>query len=60
MAPVDADAAAHRAIGNMTVMREASRNVWLLGWVESVWQDVVYGLRFMRRQPLFTAVAVLG
>ena len=60
MSPADAEAAAYQAMGNVTVMREASRNVWLMGWLEGVWQDVVYGLRSMRRQPLFTAVAVLG
>ncbi|MBL0172196.1 MAG: ABC transporter permease [Gemmatimonadaceae bacterium] len=60
LSPSDADAAAHRAMGNVTVMREVSRNVWLTGWMESVWQDLRYGARSLRRQPVFAAVAILG
>lgn len=36
MSPSDADAAARRAMGNITVMREESRPVWLGVWIESV------------------------
>lgn len=51
-------AAAHRAMGNVTLAREDARGIWLLPWIESVWQDLAYGLRAMRRQPGFTLVAV--
>ena len=41
-------------------MREASRAVWIWPWLESFWQDLAYGFRAMRRQPGFTAVALLA
>jgi predicted permease len=58
--PENARAAARRAMGNTTSMREQARGVWLFTWSESVWQDVAYGLRSLRRQPAFTAAALLG
>jgi predicted permease len=51
-------AAAGRALGNVTLARENARAVWLLPWIESFWQDLVYGLRGLRRQPGFAVVAV--
>src|SRR5947209_7329808 len=51
-------AAAARALGNLTLARENSRAVWLLPWIESLWQDLAYGVRGLRRQPGFTLVAV--
>jgi predicted permease len=32
----------------------------MMGWLESIFQDLRYGLRAMRRTPLVTAVAVLS
>ena len=60
MPPAEAAAAASRAMGNMTVEREASRRVWSLSWFGDAWRDLVYALRSLRRQPLFAAVAILG
>jgi predicted permease len=51
-------AAARRAMGNATLAGEDARGVWLLPWIESLWQDLIYGLRGMRRQPGFTLVAI--
>jgi len=45
LTPENARAAARRAMGNTTSMREQARGVWLFTWSESVWQDVAYGLR---------------
>jgi predicted permease len=55
-------AAASRAMGNMTLAREDARAVWIGPWLQSIWQDLAYGFRNMRRQPGFTlvALAVLG
>ena len=50
--------AAARAWGNTALARENARAVWLLPWIESLWQDLVYGLRGMRRERGFTVVAL--
>src|SRR5688572_19760941 len=60
MPAAEAAAAASRAMGNMTVEREAARRVWSLSWLGDGWRDLVYALRSLRRQPLFAAVAILG
>jgi len=54
------DGAGGRAMGNMTLAREEARSVWIWPWVESVGQDILYGVRGMRRQPGFTAVALVA
>ena len=56
----DARLAAHKALGNLTRSREDARAVWIWPWIESVWQDVVYAVRSLRRQPGFTLVAIVA
>ncbi|MGO9261082.1 MAG: ADOP family duplicated permease [Bryobacteraceae bacterium] len=51
-------AAASRAWGNTTLAREDARAVWLVPWIESCWRDLAYGVRGLRRERGFTAVAV--
>src|SRR5579864_9214652 len=48
-----------RSLGNATLLREEAREAW--GWIrlEQLGQDVRYGFRALRNNPLFTAVAVL-
>src|SRR5262245_11258990 len=53
-----AGSAARRLLGNTTLAREDSRGVWIWPWLESIWQDVAYAVRNLRRQPGFTAVVV--
>jgi macrolide transport system ATP-binding/permease protein len=61
VAATDARAAARRALGNATLMRERSRGVWIAPWRESIVQDARYAVRMLVRQPLhsLTAIAVL-
>src|SRR5262245_11784475 len=56
----DARARVSRSLGNGTLSREASRGVWLAPWLESVWQDVRYGVRSLSRSPAFTVTAILS
>ena len=44
----DADAAARRAMGNSTRMREESRGVWLWPSLEAIGQDAKVTLRSLR------------
>jgi len=55
----DARQEALRLFGNRTLLEEEARGHELLPRVESVTQDLQYGLRLLRRNPGFTAVAVL-
>ena len=54
----EANAAAARAMGNVTGALEDSRGVWLPVWIEGLWQDVWYACRSLRRQPGFALAAI--
>lgn len=55
----EARAAARRAMGNETYMREAARAVWLWPSLEAIWQDARRTLRGLRTSPVFTAGVML-
>jgi predicted permease len=55
----EAHYAARRQFGNPAEAREANREMWTFPFLETLWQDVRYGLRQLRRNPGFTAVAVV-
>jgi hypothetical protein len=57
--PAIARAASLRAMGNLTLAREDVRSIWIGRVLEGAWQDARYGTRALRRNGVFTAVAVL-
>lgn len=59
MMPHEARAAARRTFGSIVRMKEDARAVWIPVWIDQLWQDTRYGLRLLRRQPGFYAVAIL-
>ncbi|MBV8113199.1 MAG: ABC transporter permease, partial [Silvibacterium sp.] len=55
----EAEHAARRAFGNTTLIEERSREPWQWPRIESIWADLKYGLRQMRKSPGFMITAVL-
>ena len=51
--------AARRQFGNVTRLKETSRELWGFRSIETFAQDLRYGVRQLRRNPGFTVVAVL-
>jgi predicted permease len=57
--PIEAEQIARREFGNLTLLREMSREVWIWPSLESAWQDLRFGARQFSRRPGFTVIAVL-
>src|SRR6202453_1747629 len=55
----EAERAARREFGNVTLIEQRSREVWQWPTLESLWADTKYVLRRLRRAPLFTAIALI-
>src|SRR5262245_14446045 len=59
MKPAEARYAAQRQFGNQTLLQEVGREMWSFSSLETLVQDLCFGLRMMSKNPGFTAVAVL-
>jgi predicted permease len=59
MSAGEADAETRRRFGNLTHTSERTREVHMFTALESLVQDLRYGVRVLRRRPVFTLTAVL-
>src|SRR5258708_7875845 len=60
LTPGDAEQEARRHFGNRLLLRESSRDAKLLSWLESLLQDLRFGLRMLRKNAGVTAAAGLS
>jgi putative ABC transport system permease protein len=51
--------AARRHFGNVSNMKERSRELWTFASLESLWRDFTYGLRTLAKKPGFATTAIL-
>jgi predicted permease len=47
-------------LGNVTLVKEETRAMGIVGWIESAWQDARYGLRQLRKTPALSLAVVLS
>lgn len=59
MSREEATAVARREFDNVALLEERSREVWQWSFLESLFSDIRYALRQLRRSPAFALVAVL-
>ncbi|MEZ5319442.1 MAG: permease prefix domain 1-containing protein [Vicinamibacterales bacterium] len=60
VSPERARANAHRKLGNVTRIREEIFEMNTLGLIDAVGKDLRHGLRLLRLNPAFAAVALLS
>lgn len=59
MSPEEARYAAVRKFGNVTRVKEETREVWTAVWLEHLLADIRFGLRMLRKAPGFATVTIL-
>jgi hypothetical protein len=55
----EAKAAARSEFGNVSVIKDVTRDMWAWTWLDRAGQDLRYALRLFRRNPGLTISAVL-
>lgn len=55
----EARLAARRAFGNPTRWKESTRDLWRFPYWEGLWSDTAYAVRLLRKDRVFTLVALL-
>src|ERR1700722_1675397 len=56
----DARVAARRRFGNVTLVKEDCREMWIFTWLETLWRDVCYVARILAESPGFAAVVIFS
>ena len=59
MSPEEAHSAAMRKFGNMTRVKEETRDVWISVWPEQLREDMRFAFRMLRKSPGFTFVVII-
>jgi predicted permease len=59
MSAEEARSAALRSFGNPALLRDQARATWNWSSLESLWRDLRFGARTLRRSPGFAAIAIL-
>ncbi|HKW56603.1 MAG TPA: ABC transporter permease [Candidatus Acidoferrum sp.] len=58
LAANEAQAAARRRFGNLALLKEDCRELWIFSWMETLWKDIHYAARILAKNPGFAAVVI--
>lgn len=58
LAADDAQAAARRRFGNVALLKEDCRELWIFSWLETLWKDTRYAARILAKSPGFATVVI--